>query len=76
MLSGSLALNCLAPALASGLTGIAPLAAGGMIGLFSFLSIGLGGWLGRGTQARLGCRTLNILSALVMMGLGVLEMLV
>ena len=76
MLSGSLALNCLAPALASGLTGIPPLAAGGMIGLFSFFAIGLGGWLGRRTQAHLGCRTLNILSALVMTALGVLEMLV
>lgn len=69
----ALALNCLAAAFGIGMSGISPLLVGLFVGGFSFLSVGIGNVLGLKTGKKLNGGLLSLLSAIAMMGLGILQ---
>ncbi|MFQ7108157.1 MAG: hypothetical protein ACLRQ4_23695, partial [Neglectibacter timonensis] len=69
----ALALNCLAAAFGVGMSGISPLLVGLFVGGFSFLSVGIGNVLGLKTGKKLNGGLLSLLSAIAMMGLGILQ---
>ncbi|MBC8538734.1 hypothetical protein H8693_07275 [Christensenellaceae bacterium NSJ-63] len=73
MLGVALALNCLAAAFGVGMSGLSPLLVGLFVGGFSFLSVGIGNVLGLTTGKKLNGRLLSLLSAIAMMGLGLLQ---
>lgn len=76
LISGSLAVNCMAPAFAAGLTGIGPLEASAMTGLFSYLSVAVGAYIGGRVQRQWRRAALEAASCAAMIALGLLEMLI
>lgn len=76
VLSLALALNCIATAFGAGLTGLTAIPVAITVGVCSFLSVGVGNYMGRYTKANLQKNWMEIAASIAMMGLGILEMVV
>ena len=71
----ALAANCIPAAFGAGLTGLSPIWLGSTVAVFSFVTVGLGNRLGCSAKERWPGRLLDVLSALCMLIIGVVEML-
>lgn len=71
----ALAVNCIPAAFGAGLTGLSPIWLGSTVAVFSFVTVGLGNRLGCSARERWPGRLLDVVSALCMLVIGVVEML-
>lgn len=75
ILGSAMAVNCIPAAIGVGMSGMAPLPASISVCAFSCILVGMGNHIGLKAAGRFNCDALTVISAVLMMVLGLLELL-